>query len=77
MKMTSKGQVTIPANLRAIYGLLPYAELEFIEGKEGLIIRKKEKESRRGKKLIQHMDGTSTVKMTTDEIMRLTRGDND
>ncbi len=52
MKMTSKGQVIIPANLRAVYGLLPHAELEFIESKEGLIIRKKEKENRRGKKLI-------------------------
>lgn len=76
MRITSKGQVTIPAGLRELFGLLPHSEVEIVESKEGVLIRKKGK-GQRGDKLIRHMAGTSTVKLTTDEIMRLTRGDHD
>lgn len=77
MLITSKGQVTIPADLRALFGLFPHTEVEFVKSKEGVLIKKKEKTAIRGKALIKHMAGTATVKMTTDEIMELTRGDND
>lgn len=77
MRITTKGQITIPIDLRSQYGLLPYSEVECIPSKEGVIIRKKKKTGSRGEKLIRHMAGTSSVKMTTDEIMRLTRGDLD
>lgn len=77
MRITSKGQVTIPMPLRVLFGLLPHSEVEMVEYEEGVMIRKKEQANLRGKKLIQHMARTSTVNMTTDEIMELTRGDND
>ena len=77
MRITTKGQVTIPAELRALYGLLPHSEVEFVESKDGILIKRKKKTARRGEQLIRRMAGTSTVKMSTSEIMRLTRGDND
>lgn len=76
MKVTSKGQVTIPVEFRNEYGFLPHSDLEWVRGKEGLILKRKES-SHRGEGLIMHIAGTATVKMNTDEIMRLTRGDND
>lgn len=73
MHITSKGQVTIPFWIREKLGFLPNTEVDFsIEGNE-LRVRKKESKTR-GDKLIQHLRGKGTVKMTTDEIMKLTRG---
>ena len=77
MRITSKGQVTIPLELRMMFGLLPHSEVEFIKAKEGVLIKKKKTKNQRGEKLIRHMTGSRTLQMTTDEIMELTRGDHD
>lgn len=74
MRLTSKGQVTIPQKMREQMGLLPSTEVEFKMTKAGILIRKAKESKSFGKKLIQHMRGRSTAKMTTDEIMALTRG---
>ena len=78
MRITSKGQVTIPMNIREKYGLLPYKEVQFIEKKGKVylqLVNTKRDTSTRGHHLIARMRGTATVRMTTDEIMKLTRGD--
>lgn len=77
MRITTKGQVTIPVDLRKLFGLFPHSEVEIIKSKGGVLIKKKKNDDQRGDKLIKHMAGTATVKLTTDEIMELTRGDND
>ena len=74
MKVTTKGQVTIPLNIREKLGIAPEAEVDFIEenGRVYLVKRKgKDGAARRFRKL----RGVATVSMTTDEIMALTRGD--
>jgi AbrB family looped-hinge helix DNA binding protein len=74
MKITSKGQVTIPIEIREQLGLLPQTEVVFkITGKELRLIKTKEN-SGRGKNIVERMRGKGTIKMTTDEIMELTRG---
>ncbi len=74
MKITSKGQVTIPMEIREQLGFLPQTEVEFkIVGKELRLIKAKEN-SGRGKNIIERMRGKGFIKMTTDEIMALTRG---
>ena len=74
MRITSKGQVTIPQNIREQHGLVPETEVEFeVEG-SAVKIRKARGKGTRGRPLIEHMRGRGTVAMTTDEIMRLTRG---
>jgi len=74
MKVTTKGQVTIPLPLRQKAGIVPGTEVEFHEEKGRLYLRKV-KDSGRGKALVNRMAGQGTVQMSTDEIMRLTRGD--
>ena len=74
MRITSKGQVTIPQDIRERAGLLPHTEVEFVyDGKTVQIIRAKAKVMSRGDKLVEHMRGRGTIKLTTDEIMAMTR----
>lgn len=74
MKITSKGQVTIPIAIRQQAGLLPSTEVEFSVRGDVVILRKAAKRSRRGAQVVQGMRGTATVRLTTDQIMTLTRG---
>ncbi|MFA6109559.1 MAG: AbrB/MazE/SpoVT family DNA-binding domain-containing protein [Candidatus Latescibacterota bacterium] len=75
MRITSTGQVTIPLAVRRKTGLLPECEVEFeIRGKT-VLIRKREGRSRRGEALVRHLRGRGSVRMSTDEIMALTRGE--
>jgi AbrB family looped-hinge helix DNA binding protein len=73
MRLTSKGQVTIPLPIRRRLGLLPNTEVEFDVVGQSVRIRKAAKQSR-GRELVEHLRGTGTTGMTTDEIMALTRG---
>jgi AbrB family looped-hinge helix DNA binding protein len=75
MRITSKGQVTIPQEVREKFGLLPQTEIEFLVKNNTVSIRKSETPSRRGRGLIERMRGRATIKMSTDEIMALTRGE--
>lgn len=74
MRVTSKGQVTIPHELREQFGVLPGTEVEFKMTEDGILIKKVKSTKSFGNKLINHMRGLSDKKMTTDEIMTLTRG---
>ena len=78
MKITTKGQVTIPVEIREKLGLLPNSEVEFeVVGRAVRIrkVRRAEAAGRRGKSIVQRMRGRGSVRMTTDEILALTRGD--
>lgn len=76
MRITSKGQVTIPKHIRDEMGLLPDTEVEFRIEDGRVVIRKVEsRENHRGWKLVEHMRGRGNINMSTDEIMALTRGE--
>jgi AbrB family looped-hinge helix DNA binding protein len=79
MRVTAKGQVTIPARIREEAGFLPNTEVEFIAAGRGEVrlvrATKKSLRKSRGEQLIEHLRGKGDVSMTTDEIMALTRGD--
>ncbi|MEU8108142.1 AbrB/MazE/SpoVT family DNA-binding domain-containing protein [Nonomuraea muscovyensis] len=75
MKINSKGQVTIPAPLRAKHNLHEGDEVEVIEVGNTLRIVRREGSETRGERLVRHMRGKATSGMSTDEIMRLFRGD--
>jgi len=76
MRITSKGQVTIPIEIRERFGFLPHTEVEFIIDGERVWVRKVESSGESfGDRLIRHMRGAGTGDMTTDEIMALTRGE--
>ncbi len=75
MRITSKGQVTIPAKIREQAGLLPHTEVEFVfDGTSVQIVRSKDHgDQGRGRRLLGRLRGSATVRMSTDEIMALTR----
>jgi len=74
MRITSKGQVTIPQEIREKLGLLPETEVEFrIRGNVVQIIKADRPSSRRSR-VIRGLRGTATTKLSTDEIMALIRG---
>ena len=76
MRITSKGQVTIPVEIRERLGLLPDSEVEFEVVGNAVRIRKTRHARRgRGASLVARLRGRGSVKMTTDEILALTRGD--
>lgn len=75
MRITSKGQVTIPIEIRERLGLLPDTEVEFEVAGSAVRIRKARSAKSRGLRLVGHMRGRGSVRMSTDEILRLTRGD--
>ena len=74
MRLTSKGQVTIPLGIRKRLGLMPNTEVEFDVVDQSVRIRKAKKQNR-GREIVQHLRGAATSGMTTDEIMKLMRGD--
>ena len=75
MRITAKGQVTIPADIREQSGLLPHTEVNFeFDGKAVRIVRAHGRsKDGHGARLIAHLRGRGDVAMTTDEIMSLTR----
>jgi bifunctional DNA-binding transcriptional regulator/antitoxin component of YhaV-PrlF toxin-antitoxin module len=75
MRITSKGQVTIPVGIRERAGLLPHTEVNFeFDGKAVRIVRAHNgKGGGRGSRLITHLRGRGDVEMSTDAIMSLTR----
>lgn len=75
MRITSKGQVTIPIEIREKLGLLPNSEVEFIVEGNSVKIRKSSSTTDRGRGhgIVAHLKGRMKSTMTTDEIMALTR----
>lgn len=75
MRITSKGQVTIPQKIRERFGLLPETEVEFrVERNSVRLVKisQKRKQSRRVS-AVSRLRGSATIKMSTDEILALTR----
>ncbi len=76
MRLTSKGQVTIPQAIRDRLGLLPNTVVVFDMVGDSVRIRKAPGARARGDDLVHHLRGAATGRgrgMTTDEILALTR----
>jgi AbrB family looped-hinge helix DNA binding protein len=77
MRLTSKGQVTIPQEIRQKLGMLPNTEVEFDVVGDSVRIRKARGANSRGQRLLDLMKAAPgpRASMTTDELMALTRGE--
>lgn len=71
MRATIKGQVTIPRRVREILGIAPGTDVEFLEENGRFYIVKASKN--KPTKKFARLRGIATAKMSTDEIMKLTR----
>ena len=74
MRITSKGQITIPIEIREQLGLLPYTEVACEVDGDAMLITKARTRQGRGRSIVAQLRGKGTGRMTTDEIMALTRG---
>ena len=74
MRVTTKGQVTIPLEIRERLSIHPGTDVDFaVEGNVVTLVPTKRSQMR-GKRVVERLRGRATVRMTTDEIMALTRG---
>ena len=74
MKVTTKGQVTIPEAVRKKMGIKPHNEVEFVEDSDGRIYLRKAKQPKSRKSRFREAGELVNLTMSTDEIMALTRG---
>jgi AbrB family looped-hinge helix DNA binding protein len=75
VRVTEKGQVTIPKELRDALGISAGTEVEFERQQDAIVVRKARSATTRGERLVDRMRGRGDVGLTTDEIMALTRAD--
>jgi AbrB family looped-hinge helix DNA binding protein len=78
MTLTSKGQVTIPQDVRERLGLLPGTRVVFEVDGDSVRIRRAEAQPRGGE-LVAHMRAVGRraagPRLSTDQILALTRGE--
>lgn len=73
MRLTDKGQVTIPVAVRNQLGLRPGDEVEFMVDGDAVRITRSRTAPSRGRRIVDNLRGRGDVPMSTDEIMALTR----
>jgi AbrB family looped-hinge helix DNA binding protein len=77
MRITTKGQVTIPQDVRERAGLMPGTDVAFeIEAGMVRLVKVTGEGGRqtRGQKLVEGLRGRGDFRMSTDEIVALMRG---
>lgn len=81
MRVTSKGQVTIPKHLRRRRNIRPGSDVQFVE-KSGEIVLLKTAGRNKGRnredefeKYLDRVTGIVDIGMRTDEFMQLLRGE--
>ncbi|MFO0994272.1 MAG: AbrB/MazE/SpoVT family DNA-binding domain-containing protein [Hyphomicrobiales bacterium] len=80
MRVTKKGQVTIPLEIRRRAGFVPGVEVAFVmDGEEVKLVRANRSDSdvdraEEFEAWLKRVRGTGTSGLTTDEIMEMTRG---
>lgn len=77
MKITTKGQVTIPLYIRERTGLLPGTEIDFRIDDDGivrLVKADKQRDNPTLRRTIERLRGSASTSMSTDQLMALLRG---
>jgi AbrB family looped-hinge helix DNA binding protein len=75
VRLNSKGQVTIPAELRHRHGFTEGDEVDVVEDGDTLRIVHRTRGATRGERVVNRMRGRATTEFSTDELMDLLRGD--
>ncbi len=74
MHVTSKGQVTIPRDVRESMGIIPAeTEVDFVQDEQGRWYISKAKPSKTSNSRFRTAHKSVSITMSTDEIMALTR----
>lgn len=78
MKVTVKGQITIPISLRERFGLNPGTEVEFVASEGVLLVKPRKRNSKSpsaSERWLTKAAGSAKPGISTDELMALTRGE--
>jgi AbrB family looped-hinge helix DNA binding protein len=77
MRITSKGQVTIPQEIREQCGLLPHTQVRFVVENGRVLIEKESPTATRAQEGLQRLRRVRPLRtrLSTDELLALTRGD--
>lgn len=79
MRITSKGQVTIPQDIREKAGLLPGTDVEFVLDRGKVTLKSVKKTKSTARVALERARGTANEPMfrgwTTDQIMAFLRGE--
>ena len=70
MKIGERGQVTIPKEMRERYGLMPHIEVEFVEEKSGVLIKKRARHT----SPVEKVFGILNKNTSTDDFIEDIRG---
>jgi len=74
MRVSSKGQVTIPVDIRTRFGFLPDTEVQFVVDDDTVkLVRATQVGNTRGDRVVRRLRGRAVSRLTTDEILALTR----
>lgn len=77
MRITSKGQITIPQDIRERLGMLPHTEVSFSVDGDAVVVRKNSGGDR-GARIVEHLRSFGKrLRMSSEELMALTRGEPD
>lgn len=78
MRITTKGQVTIPQDVRERLGLLPHTEVEFTVERGAAVIRPKRGAPTRATRLVEHLKTHGAkMRMSSRELLALLRDEPD
>ncbi len=75
MKITSKGQVTIPLPIRDEFELKPGTDVEFVVESGNVVLRARRKRANPVNAWLAEATGVARGKITTAGIMKMTRGE--
>ena len=75
MRISAKGQVTIPLEVRERMGFLPHTEVELVEEGATLRLLLPAKNRKLGDEIVRKLAGSVKLEYTADELMAITRGE--
>ncbi len=74
MRITSKGQVTIPQDIREQLGLLPHTDVEFAVERGHAVLRPTSGKTGRGARIVDHLKvHGAKMRMSSKELLTLLR----
>jgi AbrB family looped-hinge helix DNA binding protein len=76
MKITSKGQVTIPQEIREKHGLLPNTEVDFVVERGRVFLRRKGRATK-ADQLMEHLRNAPKMRMSSKELLAILRDEPD
>jgi AbrB family looped-hinge helix DNA binding protein len=75
MHVTSKGQVTIPVEIRRKLGIDENSEVDFVEEDGKVVLVVHDTSEAEFNSWLKRIAGTWQSDLTSDDVMRLTRGE--